>query len=68
MHLIYSKLSEELKNSIDILVGKVMNQNSQNIVVLINNSRTAWCTKRFNVFFQFLGQFTKRCMILFKKC
>ena len=41
----YSKLSKELKNGIEILVGqavfKVMDQNSQK-VVWINNSRTAW--------------------------
>ena len=40
-----SKLSKELKNGIEILVGQALfkDQNSQNNV-LINYSRTAWPT------------------------
>ena len=44
---IYSKLSKELKNGIEISVGqsvfKIMDQNSQN-VIWINNSWTVWPT------------------------
>ena len=43
------KLSKELKNGIENLAGQaisfnVMDQNSQNVEVWINNSRTAWPT------------------------
>ena len=41
--ILKNKLSKELKNGSEILVGQAMDQNSQNIV-LIYNSRTSWVT------------------------
>ena len=67
MYASLSKLCTELKNGIEILVGQgVVDQNSQNIV-LINNSRTTRPSQLLMLKFEFLGQFTVRCIYYFKK-
>ena len=43
---IWKQIAQGTQNRIEILIGEVMDQNSQNIV-LIKNSRTAWPTYYF---------------------
>ena len=45
---IWKQIAQGTQNGIEILIGEVMNQNSQNIG-LIKNSRTAWPTYYFRV-------------------
>ena len=67
MHL-FGKLSKELKYNIGILVGQVVSSygsKHSKYYFNINNSGTAM--PKCNVLFEFLGQFTIKCILFFKK-
>ena len=63
MHF-YSKVSKELKNGIEILVGqacfKVIERNSQNVVDQWLKDHLAYLI--FDAIFELLGQFTVSCI------
>ena len=73
----YSKLSTKLKNGIEILSResgfKIMDQNSQNIILIkltlyqeeVEELKDRLVYLNFNSIFEFLGQFTIRCIYYF---
>ena len=66
----YKELSKELKNGIDILVGQAVFElqiKTVKMLLLDQKLKNRLAYLNFDAIFEFLGQFTIRCMYYFSK-